>query len=285
MQTCSNRSLDEFQRGQRRLNSLHNYLVVALESVPQFILQSFVAAILGQLREQQVPTTLLVAVIFSFASAIYNATVVMYFCMDSDRTPLINRLWMSFMFGLETVVVCYVALWQHDTNSLLSFPLTVLVLHELVVSFLFACAIIQRHYQRGLEKRICANSLQAIGVTVVMRLTGPSYVLILMQLSKAYLVRGTFVNASGMLSCPIFVFFWRKGFTSPCDTTLRADETAHIMNIYMKCTVIKATLLVSAVVFVLRVLTIASIYTDLRNYERFCLRIMVAFSRLNARFL
>ncbi|KAH7296685.1 hypothetical protein KP509_26G034400 [Ceratopteris richardii] len=276
MQTCSTQSLDEFQRSQRRLNSLHNYLVVALESVPQFILQSFVVSILGQyvrgsndpnLREEQVPITLFISLIFSFASAVYNATVAMY-CMDSDRTPLINRLWMSFMFGLETVVltlenvVCYVALWQHDTDSLLSFPLTVVILNELVVSFLFSCAIIQRHYRRGLEKRIWAKLLQAIGLTAVTRLTGPSYVLILMQMSKAYLVCGTFVNASGMLSCPIFVFFWHKGFTSPCHGTLKADKTGHIMNVYINCTVIKATLLLSAAVFVLRMLTIACIYKD-----------------------
>ncbi|KAH7296687.1 hypothetical protein KP509_26G034600 [Ceratopteris richardii] len=108
MRTCSTESLNELQRRQRRLQSLHTYLVVALESVPQFILQSLIVLDISQyirgsndpdLQPQQIPKTLVISIIFSFSSAIYNAAISMYLSMDSDHTSLSNRLCMSFMIG------------------------------------------------------------------------------------------------------------------------------------------------------------------------------------------
>ncbi|KAH7298079.1 hypothetical protein KP509_25G026100 [Ceratopteris richardii] len=273
-------SLTELHREQRHLNSLHTYLVVALESVPQFLMQSFVAMNLGRyvkgsndpdLQEQQVPKTLMISIIFSLASAMYNAAAAMYFCMDTDHTPWINRLCMSFMVGLETVssmlehVICVAALWQHDTDSAFTFPLGVLVFNELALSFLFSSAVVRRHYQHDKEKSACAKFVQAFGLTVVMRVTGPSYVLTLMQKTKAYLICGTFINALGKLACPVFVFLWHKGLRSPCSHTLHEEGTVHIMDRYLNCTVVKATLFVSFLVFALMVLSITWIHKEEGN--------------------
>ncbi|KAH7284811.1 hypothetical protein KP509_34G071500 [Ceratopteris richardii] len=204
--TCNTERLNEFYERQKRLNSLYTFLVVALESAPQFGLQFFIAVSLGQYvrgsndtdsQAQKLPKTLVISVILSFASVIYNAGVAMYSCLDHHQIPLIKRLSLTFVFGLQTVIsvfehmISVLALFPHDTHSPLTFPISVLLFTEIMLLFVFSSIVIQRHDQHE-GKRMCTKFMQAIGLTLVMIWTGPSYMLILMQKSKAYVICGAF---------------------------------------------------------------------------------------------
>ncbi|KAH7296680.1 hypothetical protein KP509_26G033900 [Ceratopteris richardii] len=255
--------LREFNGKARARSSLYNVLGVAFETTPQVILQSFVVFNLERYvkgssdlasQAQPIPKFLIVSIMASLASACYNSSASMYYLMG-DHVPCLKRVCMSLLFGLETLValiqqsVCAATIWQHSTNSMFTLPFSLLLVNQFLVAWVFACFIIQRHYQHD-KRNIWANAARSVALAYMMRILGSTHMLVIMKKSTRYFICGLLVHAIGIMPCPIFMFLHPVGLSSPCVSS-HLEGIKDQANKLLTCNRVKGILFPSYVIFIL----------------------------------